>query len=549
MNITLTSFFLLLQGNALFRSLDASGSLDDIAPIHQRLQVTAVEQWKRKDIWGVLAAAYALSLRPVSAVVSSPRAQPIANSSIIKRTWKACLTAPSDHKSFTFVRLSLMPALSNNTKKNERCELHEFLLSVLSEFMSNYLDVVCASNAIPSSRSKWQDNETERLKIAREEQERNLSFIQTYGGKYEEKQIANEVNLLKRPDCIDDIAAAAVALCSQGPDYAAKFWTAEDYRADDGSMQTRCAASRALKTLEMLQDKDQSLIPTYVSFLAALAIAQPSLVFDLLSSNEETAGKVVMNWKTLFSTLRWYVRKMSDGCAGEAKTTTTHETPSVTSNGYYYGVDDYSMAGNRSTASASSSSARPVSTRLEELGEMNTAIVLSHLAVITKVAANYATGRTLLSTMKLSLEDETSDQEGDSVLVVLFSLAIAPLSPQVRGAVFATLASLLKLEGTNDDEEKLIRDLARKGWDLLELSQAVPVFLLDQYQTKRSGGAAQAMTFPPTSLSAVSDMFSIFPPLKCVLSHDSPSRQAVEVLLRLGFPQIPNMGYYLKWNM
>ena len=143
---------------------------------------------------------------------------------------------------------------------------------------------------------------------------------------------------------------------------------------------------------------------------------------------------------------------------------------------------------------------------------MNTAIVLSHLAVITKVAANYATGRTLLSTMKLSLEDETSDQEGDSVLVVLFSLAIAPLSPQVRGAVFATLASLLKLEGTNDDEEKLIRDLARKGWDLLELSQAVPVFLLDQYQTKRSGGAAQAMTFPPTSLSAVSGMFSVFPP-------------------------------------
>jgi hypothetical protein len=92
----------------------------------------------------------------------------------------------SDHKSFTFVRLTLMPALRNNTKKDERCDLHEFLLSVLTEFVSNYLDIVRVSNAIPFSRSKWQDNETERLLIAREEQERNRSFFQSYGGVYQE---------------------------------------------------------------------------------------------------------------------------------------------------------------------------------------------------------------------------------------------------------------------------------------------------------------------------------------------------------------------------
>lgn len=494
-----------------------------------------------------MAAAYALALRPVSSVVASPGAQSMANFSTIKRTWKACLTAPSDHKSFTFVRLTLMPALRNTTKKDERCDLHEFLLSVLTEFVSNYLDVVCVSNAIPFSRSKWQDNETERLLIAREEQERNRSFFQSYGGVYEEKHIPTEVDILKRPDCIDDIAAVAVDLCSQGREYAAMFWTSEDFRAEDGSMQTRCTASRALKTLEMLQDKDSSLIPTYVSFLAALAIDQPSLVFDLLNSNEETGVKITMNWKTLFDTLRWYVRKMSDGYAGETKSSTTHETPSVTSNGYYYGVDDYNLAGNKG-ATSSASTVQPGIVRLEELRETNTAIVLSHLAVITKVASNYARGRTLLATMKLSIEGETTDQEGDSVLVVLFSLAIAPLSPHVRGAVFATLAALLRVEGTNAEEEKLIRDLARKGWDLLELSQVVPVFLLDQYQRKRPDGFSQTMTFPPSSLSLVGiDLHRRISPRFSVSLVFLFYRQAAENRMR-GFLRIPSMGYCLKWN-
>jgi hypothetical protein len=160
--------------------------------------------------------------------------------------------------------------------------------------------------------------------------------------------------------------------------------------------------------------------------------------------------------------------------------------------------------------------------KLKELGEANQAIVMSHLAVITKVAANYATGRTLLATMNLPFEDGSSsslvDQEsGDSILVVLFSLAIAPLTPQLRGAVFATLASLLQLDGTNAEEQTLIRDLARKGWDLLELSQAVPVYCLDQYQSKRQQqpGTAppvvQAMTFPPASISTVRTSFFGFP--------------------------------------
>lgn len=459
-------------------------------------------KWKRKDIWGVMAAAYALALRPVSSVLASPRSQPTANASTVKRTWKACLTSPSDHKSFTFVRLTLVPAFSNNSRKSERCDLLSFLRTVLTEFMSKYLDIVCACNAIPFSRSKWQDNETERLLIAREEQERNRSFFQSYGGAYEDRLIPNEVDLLKRPDCIDDIFAVAIDLCTHGPEYSARFWTAEEYRSENESVRSRFVASRALKTLEILQDKDQSLIPMYVSFLAALAIAEPSLVFELLNKHEEPRGKIALNWTTLFDTLRWYVRKMGDNYAGESKPTATNEAQNVVSNGYYYGVDDPSGVSMNSLHS-SNSATLPNNTRLEELRDANTAIVMSHLAVITKVAASYARGRTALVTMKLSIDGDASDQEGDSVLVVLFSLAIAPLSPQVRGAVFATMSALLRLEGTSPDEEVLIRDLARKGWDLLEFSQVVPVFLLDQYPMKSSAVAPQAMHFPPSSLSMV----------------------------------------------
>lgn len=371
--------------------------------------------------------------------------------------------------------------------------------------MSKYLDVVCACNAIPFSRSKWQDNETERLLIAREEQQRNRSFFQSYGGAYEERLIPNEVDLLKRPDCIDDIVAVAIDLCTYGPEYSARFWTAEEYRSENESIQTRFVASRALKTLEILQDKDQSLVPIYVSFLAALAIAEPSLVFELLNKHEETSGKVSLNWTTLFDNLRWYVRKMGDNYAGDSKPATTSETQSVVSTGDYYAFDDLNSAGSAGASLSASSSTLPSNSRLEELREANTAIVMSHLAVITKVAATYARGRTSLVTMKLSIDGNVIDQEGDSVLVVLFSLAIAPLSPQVRGAVFATIAALLRLDGTSPDEEVLIRDLARKGWDLLELCQAVPVVLLDQYPLKSSAVARQAMSFPPSSLSMVGD--------------------------------------------
>ena len=105
---------------------------------------------------------------------------------------------------------------------------------------------------------------------------RERSFYSTYGGgTYKAKEnIPSEANLLERPDCIDDIMALATALCSRGSKYAAHFWSREGRKV---------VPSRAFRKLEFLQENDNSLIPTYLTFLAALALAEPSEVFNILN--------------------------------------------------------------------------------------------------------------------------------------------------------------------------------------------------------------------------------------------------------------------------
>jgi hypothetical protein len=451
--------------------------------------------WKRLDVWGVLAAANAVAMKQTG---ESPRAE-------IKRAFKAGIQAPWHNKSFTFLRIVLLPCIRRyKSKLDERCNLYEFGMTVLSEFTSHYLRA--ASEYLPLSRHEWEERENETLKMKREDQERAQSFYTTYGNGFENaaanrEPIPSEANLLERPDCIDDIIALATSLCNRGPQYASKFWQQQD---------DKVVPSQVLNKLDALQEKDRSLIPSYVGFLAGLAVAEPSVVFDILDKPE---NETKMSWKTIFTTLRWYVRKMSDGYAGETSKSSSKDSSSATSsqpNSYYYGYDsryDPDVSATEGSDSRRGGDNSGSSSQLKELGETNTSIVLSHLGVIAKVASNYATGRTLLAVMKLSLDDvvaSTTNDEGDSVLVVLFSLAIAPLAPQVRGAVLSTIASLLNLSGANQDEECLICDMARKAWDLLDLSQTVPVLLLDQYQGQQERQLNQAMTFPPSSLSAVS---------------------------------------------
>jgi len=74
-----------------------------------------------------------------------------------------------------------------------------------------------------------------------------------------------------------------------------------------------------LEFLERLQLEDSSLIPTYLSFLVGLAMAADKAFASngatevcrmLLDSSGEENGRGI-SWRTIVSTLRWYVRALS----------------------------------------------------------------------------------------------------------------------------------------------------------------------------------------------------------------------------------------------
>ena len=52
-----------------------------------------------------------------------------------------------------------------------------------------------------------------------------LAWSGTNGEDEEEEVIPSSVDILKRPDCMDDILALATAMCGLGPEYAQFFWS------------------------------------------------------------------------------------------------------------------------------------------------------------------------------------------------------------------------------------------------------------------------------------------------------------------------------------
>jgi hypothetical protein len=397
-------------------------------------------------------------------------------------------------------------------------------MSLVSDFMSHYLDVLCASGNVPISRAQWELNEARELQLRREQQDQQRQFRAWSGtSANDEEEIPSAVDLMARPDCLDDVVAVAIALCSAGPDYAKIFWSTAGEEVD-GRVKTTLVPSRALRKLEIQQESDGTLLPIYVSFLAALAAAPAvedgtesgaSLVNILLSRTAPESGKNPVTWTTLMDAIRWYARELTPGDYSATKSTTESKStaPGLTGSGstaYYYGTEGNGYEGSsgygsfqQTTSTASSASG----TKPKELGDANTNILLSHLGVIATVASKSSAARSALVSMKLPIigQDPSSVAGEDPVLTVLFLLAIAPLTPMVRGAAFSTIASLLKLDGATSEERKIIQEHANKGWQLLETCRVVPISLLDQYESPPEGVAqlSQGLAFPPSSLSLV----------------------------------------------
>ena len=482
------------------------------AELQSRLGPNADKSWKRKDIWGLAAAAYSLLLK--------------SNSSNNDSTTDvlACFEAPTIHKSFSFLRLTLLPALQQLGSKSTDlllCDTSEFGLSVMADFLSKYLSTMVSTeteNSLPISRHQWLLSEQEDLRLRRQQQvqERQFRAWSQQHSTTEEDVIPATVDLTTRPDCLDDIVAACTAVASVGPEYALCFW--EVVSEDDAD--ARLSPSRALLELERHQAKDGSLLGSYLSLLAALSNSEvgAAAVHDMLCKNStaeasSSTSRPQVTWESTLGMIRYFAQELnpqeyggSAGVSATAASSTGQSSPTSSSTAYYY--FDEPTAGRGSSMGASEpkskTSSASSSTKPKELGESNEALLAAHLALIKTVAEHCAAARCDILSLQLPLAGAVAaGGGGDEPLLVLFLLAIAPLSPQLRGAVFQAIASLLVVEGADAAQRAQLNLFGQNAWHYLESCQILPISLLDQYpkpynpaNEKRPG-----LAFPPSSTS------------------------------------------------
>lgn len=488
-------------------------STDAIEPIHQKFAFKEGATWERTDIWGLLAAAYALLLSSSLPLISSPRhgSSPLGRlqgSTEIRRAFRHCLDAPKELKSMTFAKLSLLPVLRRPSQNSgTKCDASEFLLAVLSEFVSNYLDVLSASG-LPPSRKNWQTEQEEALQLERENQKQKAEFrlwIGQYNQGEKEDPVPSSVDLLNRPDCFDDIVALAVALADLGPEFALKFWGVkkEDAEEDGGGSITILTPSRALLVIQKASAEDDSLLHFYLALLGALAKAEHPDVSD----NGATAVNAMLSnktysehwsWVYIFDTIRWYIRQFND-LKSSATTSSSSSTSSSTS--YYY--RNVNLTSTAHQASQSPSIAKPA-----ELGETNTFYLLSLLNLISNVASKSSVSRLQILSMQLPITVESSNTVvgNDTTLTILFALVTAPLPPEIRGMTFTAISNLLKNDGLSLEASTKLREFVTKAWELVESCQVVPVMLLDQYTQAAGEGMLRntsGLRFPVSSTSLV----------------------------------------------
>ena len=194
------------------------------------------------------------------------------------------------------------------------------------------------------------------------------------------------------------------------------------------------------------------------------------------------------------------------------------------STAYYYGADGGGFGGGatpsrgaedpfgRPSSSGSGGGAPPpaAGTR-KELGEFDSLALHSILDLMGRVALTSPAARDEILSVRLPVvTDGVTAEEGDA-LTVLFSLILQPIPSDLRGAAFVAVANLIRGGGSVDDggdrsqrsSSPLLSPgevadggvgIARRGWELLEASQILPVGLLAQFAPFTGGGGGVTAT-------------------------------------------------------
>lgn len=492
--------------------------------IQKYLQVNRATNstWKRPDVLGLVMASYALLLQ-------SSKGNTVDTTHEIVQSFRECITVSLEMKSFSFARLSLIPALRlHETIINDYadetvdsyCNVTEFCLACITDFAAHYMNVFSTLDQPLLSRAKWEEHAEADLKTRRELQEREQSLRGNFP-KWSDptavssgvNAIPNQVDLLARPDCIDDVFAFSTEIGVVGPEYALQFWSQESINNSDSGddiVSTKLVPSQALTWLEQKQRDDESLRPVYLSFLAVLALAKNPSSSIIGSGADEVYGFITAEgdgWYLLVEIFRWYIRQLSPDVL-TTRAPSVSISSSTASTAYYYldqevNSDTNTIFGNteRSKSSEAVSQSRP-----RELAEANEYILLSNLAILTNVVLFSASARSTIINIHLPIVESDGETVGqESVLAILFTLAVMPLSPDIRGSVFHAIAKLLSIEGLTKEETENVRLNAIKGWELLEEHQILPINLLQQYPSMYDPNYHDTpnMSFPPSSSALV----------------------------------------------
>ena len=504
--------------------------------LQTRLRPEAHTDWSRPEMWGLLACAYALLLRGTpsssSSLLLSPTKGGASSSPWSKEVRDAARTGmilPAELNSFTFCRLTLIPALvavpnASSSRRTTVCNVSEFGLSVVAEMYAAYLSVLSEGTAnLPISRYRWQTREEEDLKLRRDQTNQQRQFEQFMGtnntahnhsplsssglspSNQKAAMIPAAIDLMERPECLDDLIALATTLCSLGSEYARVFWGTDT--------ETKALVpSTALQACVLQASKDSSLTAYVFSWMAALSTDEESATaIHRVMSN--TTVETFTSWNYLLYNLKWLTEHLNNGNKTNMAKPTANPTKNSTS--YYYNLegnaisdtssDSQSRAASRNSA-ASSASSSSKSPKPQELSEHTKLQVASYLAMIMNVSRYSGEARYTILSIDVPDTDGTIGISDERCLCILFNLVIGPLVPQLRGATLSTIASLLQSTETIEDPKikSFLDEQANTGWKFLETSSLLPISLLDRYHVNSINGVEApsqvTVNFPPSSM-------------------------------------------------
>jgi len=436
-------------------------------------------------------------------------------------------------------------------------------MSVLSEFSSRYLDAISSFGELPVTRAHWYDDEKKNIEfaLAQEVQRQQFGAFRGVQQPQPTTPLKTEPDITERFDCLDDVVALAVAVCSACPDYAHQFLstTEEQEKGEDGTLRThlRLLPSRVLMKLEQKQSGEDSLLPTYLSFLAAVALANSpgedeskngaelvhqlltSGTADLLLSPRSSSNRSQVTWQYLLDIICYYADELSrPASSGESSKSMaeglrrsasgTYETDGAPSTAYYYGADSNATDGQSDSYSrgdhqgGSESSSTTSGRKRFELQEQNKFELLSILTLFSNVCCRCTKARSEI----LALTSSSSEGGiGGPTLQTLFSLAICPIPTDIRGLVFVAIANLVRSQPNKmscEQEKKTSIAHGKEAWRLLEQTQILPIGLLGQY-------APMSDTSRFTAAPGVPDA-----EVKCIMESGSKYYKEVNVFWFVG---------------